>query len=117
MTDAEWDAASVERKFRSTATDAHLYLTKCRALVAENPSYERIIDEQTARWEANDYFVGRTFTDSREELLAELGAIRDRHHKPSGIYDHGRYQQHWRSEIDALSARFTAEAPQGSPST
>jgi hypothetical protein len=117
MADVEWDAASVERKFRSTATDAYLYLKQCRALVTENPSYERMIDEHTARWEANDYFVGRTFTDSREELLAELGAIRDRHHKPSDVYDLGRYQQHWRSEIDALSARFTGDASRGSPNT
>ncbi len=88
---------------------AYEYLKQCRSLVAAQPAYEALIDEHTAIWEANDYFTDRTFLATKDLMLKELARIRDRDHKPMGIYDLERYRRHWRAEVDTIARSLSEE--------
>lgn len=104
----EWDANALNRQFKARAEDHRLYLQQCRQRLADNASYERLADETLARYQVYDYFVDRTFLDSRDALVAELMRIRGRNYTPSEAFEEERYQRTWRAEIDGLIARFSA---------
>ncbi len=104
----EWDANALNRRFKARAEDHRLYLQQCRQRLRDNPSYERLADETLARYQAHDYFVDRTFLESRHALVAELKRIRDRNYTPSEAFEEERYQRTWHAEIDELIARFSA---------
>ncbi len=105
-----WDVQSINRKFKAAAENHRLRVKECRQRVARNSSYEQQADEALARYQAHDYFVDRTFLQTRNSLLQELGRLRDRNHTPSEVYDADTYQGAWTAEVDELIARFSGGA-------
>jgi hypothetical protein len=110
MSDQEWDRDDLNQRFKNTAWNAWEYIKKCRLQVGERPAYEALIDEHMAIWLATDYFIDRTFLESREGMLSELAKIRDRNYEPSGIYEFDRFRRHWRAEIDRIVHNLSASS-------
>ena len=78
-----WDPDALNRQFKTRAENHRLYFCQCRERATTNSSYERQAAEALAAYQAQDYFVHRTFLSSRERLAAELRSIRDRNYTPS----------------------------------
>lgn len=105
-----WDEKALNDRFKFSATDALSYLSECKRKARDNKNYERLVDEHTARWLLNDYFIDRTFIRSKAALVAELKNIRDRDYIPSGIYDESQFLDFWTSAVDILILEFDPEA-------
>jgi len=96
-----WNLEELSARYLHQAEDAERYLAEVRGKLKRNRSYEHVFDEHIARFYVYNYLHGRTFLQTREELLRELEAMKYGA-PPVGpeVFDRERFERHYRMYLE-----------------
>lgn len=105
-----WNSQELSARYLHQAEDAERYLAEVRGKLKRNRSYEHVFDEHMARFYVYNYLHGRTFIQTREELLRELEAMK-RGPLPTDreVFDRERFEGHYRAYVDGEIRKISEE--------
>jgi hypothetical protein len=103
-----WNSEELSARYLHQAEDAERYLAEVRGKLKRNRSYEHVFDEHMARFYVYNYLHGRTFLQTREELLRELEAMK-RGKLPADpeVFDRERFERHYRTYVEGEIRRIS----------
>ena len=103
-----WNSEELSAQYLHQAEDAERYLAEVRGKLKRNRSYEHVFDEHMARFNVYNYLHGRTFLQTREELLRELEEMK-RGKLPADpeVFDRERFERHYRTYVEGEIRRIS----------
>lgn len=105
-----WDRRSLSERFEIAARKAENYLQEIGPKVVRQPSYQRARDETLAECWVFDRLHGRTFLDTRDDLLVELRNMRAHPPTDATVNDRKRFEAFYVRVVDRLIAEFEDSA-------
>jgi hypothetical protein len=103
---SKWDRKSVNQAFIDRGREANRRWNECLAKAKTNPRYRWFADEAAAMASVYDYLDGRSFLESRGELLAALKELRTLPAPKLEVFDRETFAGRRLSEIDRLLNEF-----------
>ena len=97
----QWNKEQISQSFRRQAEEAERYCGEVRSKIKHRPSYKDIFDEHMAKFYVYNRLHGRTFLDSREELLSELRTMLTMDFSSAECFDAERFESHRKAYINA----------------
>lgn len=109
--DSKWNAESLSNEFLRKAEGADHYLREIRTKVGRTKTYELIYDQTLAEFWVFNYLHGKTFLNSRIDLVAELRRLLEVQATPHDAYELKRFQECRKRTIESLIERFESILP------
>jgi hypothetical protein len=103
---SSWNSKSVNESFIYRGKDANLRWKECLANAKHNKAYEAFADEAAAKASVYDYLDGRSFLESRAELVAALRELATLPLPNLAIFDKDRFARNRALIINGLLKEF-----------
>jgi hypothetical protein len=100
----KWDAEKFSKSCEFAALSAERYANELDRRKDKGSCEKDLYDEHNAKFSVYYYFVGRSFTDTKEHFLAEAERLReiDPICGAVTVYDRERYKMHWKNYLNDL---------------
>lgn len=103
----EWDATSLDERFRYAAKDHANYLRQVGPKMRGQPTYKAVYDMHLAEQMVYEGLYGKNCLESPERLVAQLRTMRDHPPAEAKPNDPAQFRATYVRIVDALIAEFT----------
>ena|ERR1700741_1263034 len=102
-----WDAEALSRRFLWLATEKERYAGEARRKVSSRTdSYKRVHDEALAEFYVANRLHGRTFLNTRQELVDELRLMLAMEFSVAEAFDEKTFKRVYVAEVNRLLKEF-----------